>query len=177
MSPEIKIVFSGPTGAGKTTAIGAISEIEPIRTEVKATDEVAARKATTTVAMDYGQVMLEGGELLKLFGTPGQTRFGFMREILLRGALGLILLIDNASPNPLSDLEEYLTEFDEFIATTTVVVGVIRSDVAMEPGYDSYMSFMAGRGLASSPVLFVDVREAEDVVMLIDLLLISLELL
>lgn len=176
MSAEIKIVFSGPTGAGKTTAIGAISEIPPVRTEVKATDEVAARKDTTTVALDYGQVTLDDGEQLKLFGTPGQERFGFMREILLRGALGLIVLVDNAAPNPLADLEEYLSEFDEFVSKTSVVVGVVRSDVSMEPGYERYQAFMAERGLADYPVLFVDVRKAEDVVMLIDVLLTSLEL-
>ncbi|WP_245391541.1 GTP-binding protein [Thioflexithrix psekupsensis] len=76
---EIKIVFTGSMGAGKTTAIAAISEIPVINTDVRATDPTTLqRKATTTVAMDYGELTLEDGQKLRLYGTPGQLRFEYM---------------------------------------------------------------------------------------------------
>lgn len=70
-----KIIFTGPMGAGKTTAIAAISEIPPISTEVRCTDEAQALKETTTVAMDYGYFTLEDSSRIHLYGTPGQERF------------------------------------------------------------------------------------------------------
>lgn len=170
----VKLVFTGPTGAGKTTAITALSEIPPVKTEVRATDHVAAMKDTTTVAMDYGQLTLEGGQVLQLFGTPGQERFAYMREILTRGGLGLIVLVDNASDDPISDMDHYLTDFAEFAAETTAVVGVVRSDLSPEPAIDAYYAYLAERGL-EYPILYVDVRKREDVVLLIEVLLAGLE--
>ena len=74
---EYKLVFAGSMGAGKTTAIGAISEIPPVRTDVANSDLATFAKATTTAAMDYGEVTLDGGDKLRLYGTPGQARFDF----------------------------------------------------------------------------------------------------
>ena len=104
---EHKILFSGTMGAGKTTAIAAVSEIGPLSTDVRNTDESVA-KATTTVGLDYGELTLDNGERLRLYGTPGQPRFAFMWDILARGALGLVILIDNSRPDPLADLDVYL---------------------------------------------------------------------
>lgn len=67
---EVKIIFTGTVGAGKTTAINAISEIKTISTEAVATDETAQRKETTTVGMDYGEVTVDEGLVLRLYGTP-----------------------------------------------------------------------------------------------------------
>ena len=69
---EHKILFAGPVGAGKTTAIASISDIPVVQTEAKATDDVAMRKANTTVAMDYGTLNLDGVAKIHLYGTPGQ---------------------------------------------------------------------------------------------------------
>src|SRR5690606_37353134 len=114
MSPrEYKLIFAGSMGAGKTTAIAAISEISPVRTDVENTDRASHQKATTTAAMDYGEVTLAGGDKLRLYGTPGQTRFDFMWKILGKGALGVIILVDNSRPDPLADLREYLQAFHE----------------------------------------------------------------
>jgi uncharacterized protein len=164
---ERKIIFTGPVGSGKTTAIGAISDIEVVKSEAKATDDVALRKASTTVAMDYGMLSLGGGESLHLYGTPGQDRFSFMWDILCKGGMGLVIMLDSARPDPLSDLDFYLDAFKQFIKDCgchpAVVVGVTRMDMKGS-GYSllQYAERLKTRGI-QIPVFEVDAREREDV--------------
>jgi uncharacterized protein len=98
----IKILLAGGFGVGKTTLVGAVSEIKPLRTEELLTEGSmrsdstigVERKTTTTVAMDFGRISLRSDLVLYLFGTPGQQRFWFMWDELAIGALGAVVLAD-----------------------------------------------------------------------------------
>jgi signal recognition particle receptor subunit beta len=171
---SIKLVFTGSVGAGKTTAISAISEVPPILTEAKPTDDVGFRKNSTTVAMDYGELTLDGGMKLNLYGTPGQRRFDFMCHILTKGALGLIVLVNNSLPNPLEELDYYLNLNADFLKRQPAVIGVTHLDVAATPDISEYYQCLSERG-ESWPVLRADARRPGDVVLLIDALLSVLE--
>jgi len=105
---ENKIIFTGPVGVGKTTAISALSDDPPVKTDARASDMTLVRKGHTTVAMDYGVIRLDEDTKVHLYGTPGQERFNFMWEILSKGSMGLILLLDNTRANPLKDLTFFL---------------------------------------------------------------------
>lgn len=167
---EHKIIFTGPVGAGKTTAIASISDIPVVQTEAKATDAVVQRKNNTTVAMDYGILNLDAGAKVHLYGTPGQERFSFMWDILTVGGLGLVLLIDNGREDPLADLEFYLDAFKRFIDKNGVVIGVTRMDVKPRPGLYSYHTKLKELGV-KAPVFEVDARDRDDVkLMMISLL-------
>jgi uncharacterized protein len=126
----VKILITGPFGVGKTTLIGSVSEIRPLHTEERLS-EASARvddlaglrdKATTTVAIDFGRVSLEGGVVLYLFGTPGQERFRSLWDDIAYGALGALVLVDSrridASFDALGLVEEtglpYAVAFNAF---------------------------------------------------------------
>lgn len=113
-----KIVIAGGFGVGKTTLVGSVSEIDPLRTEALVTDESEGvddisqvpTKHTTTVAMDFGRITLGEDLILYLFGTPGQKRFWFMWDDLCLGAIGAIVLVDT---NRLDEAFSPLDYFEE----------------------------------------------------------------
>jgi signal recognition particle receptor subunit beta len=170
---EAKIVFTGPPNAGKTTAIAALSDSAPVVTDVSNHDSALA-KTRTTVGMDYGVVSLGEGEHVRLFGTPGQKRFDFMWQILVRNAIGIVILVDNSQPDALRQLDDFLDVLHDTLETTSCVVGIGRLEGHPEPGPEAYADHLMARGHVF-PVVPVDVRQRDDVLMLVELLLAQTE--
>nr|WP_246581231.1 ATP/GTP-binding protein [Deinococcus aestuarii] len=121
----MKLVVSGPVGAGKTTFVQTLSETPVVATEAEASEDIGKRH--TTVAFDFGTLRLDGQEL-HLYGTPGQDRFSFMWEVLCEGALGLLLLVAGDRPQDFAHARNIL----DFITSRVPVpflVGVTRQDL------------------------------------------------
>jgi small GTP-binding protein len=174
MATTYKLVFAGPVGAGKTTAIQSLSDIEVVRTEASASDDVKQLKKTTTVAMDYGFMKLASGDQVRLYGTPGQKRFDFMWDILTENALGLVLMLRGNAPDPVADLRTYVKEFREFIDRTSLVVGITHSD---QGGWETRRLVAAeleALGLPPS-VMDTDARERSHMAQLVKALIYGID--
>ena len=137
-----KIVVAGGFGVGKTTLVGSVSEIKPLRTEALVTNEsegvddldAVPTKATTTVAMDFGRITLAEDLVLYLFGTPGQRRFWFMWDDLCRGAIGAIVLVDTARLNEaFSPLDYFEAKGIPFIVCVNEFEGTPKYPVDGDP--------------------------------------------
>ncbi|GAA3776536.1 ATP/GTP-binding protein [Streptomyces phyllanthi] len=132
------MVIAGGFGVGKTTTVGAISEIRPLTTEAAIT-EVAAGvddlthtpgKTTTTVAMDFGVITLDPTLKLYLFGTPGQDRFGFMWDDLVEGALGGLVIVDTRRLDDCYAAVDYFEHKDvPFVVAVNAFDGAVEHDL------------------------------------------------
>jgi signal recognition particle receptor subunit beta len=158
----VKILIAGGFGVGKTTLVGAVSEIRPLQTEELLTDRGVGvddtagveQKTTTTVAMDFGRITIRDGLILYLFGTPGQDRFWFMWDELASGALGAVVLADTRR---LADCFPAIDYFERRDLPFLVGVNVF------EDGYD-YTADEVREALDLDPVVPVvlcDVRRRE----------------
>jgi signal recognition particle receptor subunit beta len=147
-----KILFGGPPGAGKTTAISAASDIALL----------------DNAAVDHGTITLDDGNTLHLYGTPGQARFDFMWEQLTEGAIALILLIDNSQPDALGQLHFHLGAFSHFIRSSAVAVGITHCDLGGGLRLGDYQAELQLAGFGCVPVFAVDPRSKRDVCLLIE---------
>lgn len=176
MTESVKLVISGSMGAGKTSAIKAISGIPPVTTEALTFQEEShhEEKTTTTVAMDYGELTLPDGRVLAIFGTPGQRRYDFICKILINSALGLIILIDHTSAEAVDDLRYYLEIYDDVLDDIPCVVGVSHTDEDPFFSPEPYIEAM-GDLATIVPVCALDARRTEDITAVIECLLAILQ--
>ena len=116
-----KIVVTGPFNSGKTEFVKTISDIEVVSTERKITTEDRGIKAETTVAMDYGRTKLDD-DTLYLYGTPGQTRFNFMWEILASEMNAFIVLVDATDKPSFPEAAELIEQFSSLVNVPHLIV-------------------------------------------------------
>ena len=174
MKGELKVIFTGAMGAGKTAAIASLSEIPPLRTEVPTVDPTRPDKNTTTVGLDYGELTLTESCKLRMFGTPGQERYRYLWEILAKGALGILILVDHSRADSAEQFAMFLDGFSEAVRTIPGAVGVTHFDDAEERPFDDYFQALEERDL-TLPILPIDARDRSDVLALIDAMLTNVE--
>lgn len=167
MTPP-RIVLFGPMGIGKTTALRTLCGDGVVDCEAENLDTAQHGKATTTVGADFGVLELGDGEALHLYGSPGQARFGFMRQWLLSLALGALVLTDLGLPSALDDTEALLREIAEHAPGAVALVLVARP--ATTPDIQTFARALAERVGLVVPVLPVDVRERAQLIGALDLL-------
>ncbi len=122
-----KIAVTGNVGAGKTTFIRTISEIKTVDTERRATDETASLKANTTVAFDFGRITLNPEQVLYLYGTPGQSRFDFMWDIVINQVEAYILLVAAHRPKDFRGARKILTFINQRVQMP-MIIGLTHTD-------------------------------------------------
>ena len=167
-----KIVFGGTVGAGKSAAIQALSDVSVISTEALNTDLSVSSKALTTVGIDYGEIKIDDELTIGLYGTPGQTRFDFMWDIVCQGTMGVVLMIDHSRSERLQDLEFYLEAFERY--SKNIVIGISHLDVKDDQMLKVYRDWLARR--KSNYALFkVDARQKDDVLLMTEALLATAE--
>jgi hypothetical protein len=123
----IRLVVAGTVGAGKSTFVRTLSEIEVVDTERPATDETLLLKPETTVALDFGRLVLSPNMDLQIYGTPGQARFDFMWDLLIQNANNYILLVAAHRPNNFQDTREIISFMNQRVQIP-MVVGITHTD-------------------------------------------------
>lgn len=161
-----KLVFVGNTESGKTTAIESISDVAPVSTGMPAGIDEPATECT----LDYTTARLDDGELLHIYGVPGQKHLDFVWSMVCDGATGVLVLVNACDPLRLDYTTLMLDEFSRLAPGAFFAVGVTRSDLA--PGFrlDVFRNALLAKGFRL-PVVKVDAREPAQVGFLIKILL------
>jgi uncharacterized protein len=161
----MNLVITGTVGAGKTTFIRSVSEIEVVDTDRKATDDVANLKQNTTVAMDFGTLQFGDEMALHIYGTPGQTRFDFMWEILIERAHAYVLLIAAQRPSEFHHARRIMNFMNRH-SQIPMLIGITHSDcegawqledIALALGYQDSTN--------RPPIVLVNAADGESVAM------------
>ncbi len=159
----MRLVVTGPVGAGKSTFIRTISEIEVVDTDRQATDETAEMKQKTTVAFDFGRLQFGPNTALHLYGTPGQSRFDFMWEILIRKAHAYIILVAGHRPHEFR-YARCVLHFMQMRSRAPMIIGLTHMDM---PGAWEQNDILLALGYVKNksvpPVVIVNANERSSV--------------
>lgn len=169
-----KLLFIGASGAGKTTCITALSDKAPISTEVPSMDARSGEKKTITVALDYGEMALDDGARLLLYGLPGQARFRFMFEVVAQGLLGIVLLVDAAADDGVDGLRQTLQTYGPQLRQWPLVVALNKNPDVSAQFQQECLGVLAEHSLVV-PVVAVDARMRVDIARLFKLMFTLLE--
>lgn len=171
---EFKILFAGSMGAGKTTAISALSDVDIVSTDVANTDKNSHSKMLTTVGIDYGHIILPPDIKIGLYGTPGQERFELVWRVVSDGALGAIILIDSSTPKARDELPYYVSYFSER-GMNRIIIALTHTDTGQQYlTLDDATNALSEKNLVL-PIFEVDAREKEDILLLVETLISSIE--
>lgn len=168
-----KIVFAGTVGAGKSAAIKALSNINVLSTEAINTDAASHQKIFTTVGIDYGELVLEDGTKVGLYGTPGQERFDFIWSAISKGAVGTVILIDHSADHPIENLNFYLDYFKA--VSDNIIIGITHLDKRTQNTTAIYREWESANKGKVYPLFFIDGRVKEDVLLLVEALIANAE--
>jgi signal recognition particle receptor subunit beta len=162
-----RVAFVGPFGVGKTTALRAISDIDVVDTDVATTERRAdlPGKTHTTVGFDYGELKLEDGQRIGLFGLPGQDRFHAVWRTVLPGASAVVLWIYGDQPDAPEELENWLQALKGCVALEILSVAVTRLSGTMQDIDGQLMPLrdVLARFNPVAPLIAADPRQSEDV--------------
>lgn len=169
-----KLVIGGPVGAGKTTAVRALADTEPVTTEMPLSDATAEDvKTTTTVAFDFATVTLADAPPLFIYGLPGQDQFDLMREIAFEGAIGSLIILDGSSATLDQDGAHWLASVRELGGRDLpVVIGITKTDIGADFDMASLRETVRRCG-PPVPIFTLDARDADQAAHLMRALLIS----
>lgn len=170
---EFKVLFAGPTGAGKTTAINTVSEISVVSTEVLRssldTESVKSQlipKSTVTIGIDYGEFSFDERTRVRLYGVPGQIRFEFLWDLIHKGSSGTIILFDITSNAYTAEVKFFINRFREVLLTDRCIIGISKYSDIYSGRVTEIIDLMDDSKI-DVPVVAVDIRNKEDVLKLL----------
>jgi uncharacterized protein len=159
----MRLVVTGPVGAGKSTFIRSVSEIEVVDTDRRATDETAQLKHKTTVAFDFGRLQFGPTMALHLYGTPGQDRFDFMWDILIRKAHAYIVLVAAHRPHEFRYARRLLS-FMQQRSQAPLIIGLTHQDLPDAWSADNVILALGYvQGKQPPPIVIVDANDRQSV--------------
>ena len=173
MALKNRLLITGSPHSGKSSAIRCLSDIVPKVSNIYENAPHLAPEGVDPVMLDYGEMFVDEDRKLEIYATPGQRRFQFMWRTLARQAMGLIVMIDNRRPNPISDMQLYLDNFSEIIDRRSIVVGINYYDVPGGPHLEDFVAFMRPQGWIA-PMIALDPRRKDESLYLLSSLLTHL---
>lgn len=167
---EIKLIFTGSLNAGKTAAINTISEIPMSHTNMQMPEHdgnygMCVRKENL-ITIDYGELTLADGRRLRLYGTPGQDHLEYIWKMLIKSAIGIVVLINNAGSDPIGELARCLDNCREVIGEIPTVIAISHMDITPTPNLQSYRDYLQQRRI-ELPLFLIDPRRYESVMQLV----------